>query len=145
MAVYLLLLVGEIFISIDLITDILDFSPIAVQLEAQGVDKENYKKRLIVAVVVSYCIYLVFFFIANLLFLAFIYKFNTSMQSFHFFLATYRQTPRSRFIRKYKPSLEPLYEENSAFEKSILSSHFLDTSKGNVEHTSHNHTRNISI
>ena len=43
------------------------------------------------------------------------------MIEFHKFLTNYRQTPRSRFIRKYKPALEPLYEENSDFEKSILS------------------------
>lgn len=45
------------------------------------------------------------------------------MISFHQFLNNYRQTPRSRFIRKYKPGLEPLYEELSAFERSQYSSY----------------------
>ena len=30
----------------------------------------------------------------------------------------YRQTPRSRFIRKYQPINDPIYEENSMFERS---------------------------
>jgi hypothetical protein len=48
--------------------------------------------------------------------------FNKSMISFHEFLNNYRQTPRSRFIRKYKPQHEPVYEELSAFERSYMSS-----------------------
>lgn len=31
-------------------------------------------------------------------------SFNNSMIAFHTFLNSYRQTPRSRFIRKYKPA-----------------------------------------
>ena len=50
-------------------------------------------------------------------------KFNKAMIAFHTFLNNYRQTPRSRFIRKYKPGLEPLYEELSAFERSQYSSY----------------------
>jgi hypothetical protein len=44
------------------------------------------------------------------------------MISFHVFLNNYRQTPRSRFIRKYKPAEEPIFEEISVFEKSYMSS-----------------------
>lgn len=44
------------------------------------------------------------------------------MIAFHTFLNNYRQTPRSRFIRKYKPQQDPIYEEISAFERSYLSS-----------------------
>lgn len=28
-------------------------------------------------------------------------KYNNLMKEFHYFLASYRQTPRSRFIKKY--------------------------------------------
>jgi len=38
-------------------------------------------------------------------------RYINSMIKFHSFLNNYRLTPKSRFIRKYKPSMEPLYEE----------------------------------
>jgi len=60
--------------------------------------------------------------IAGVLYLKVLRAYNDSIIGFHKFLTTYRQTPRSRFIRKYQPSLEPLYEENSIFEKSAFSS-----------------------
>ena len=49
-------------------------------------------------------------------------RYNNQMKEFHYFLASYRQTPRSRFIKKYQPNQEPIYEENSTFERSQLSS-----------------------
>jgi len=66
-------------------------------------------------------IYLGYFIISGI----YVYKlncYNNSMIGFHTFLNNYRQTPRSRFIRKYKPAQEPIYEENSAFERSYMSS-----------------------
>lgn len=148
LALYLLILVGEIFIGISIVDQVLDFSTIVGQLDALSIDRVKFEKKLIVAISVGYFIYLLFFLMGNLIFFCFIIKFNSSMKSFHYFLATYRQTPRSRFIRKYKPALDPLYEENSAFEKSILSSQvgFLDTSHRH-EFSSNNQpgTRNISI
>ena len=66
-------------------------------------------------------IYLGYFVISGI----YVYKlncYNNSMIGFHTFLNNYRQTPRSRFIRKYKPAQEPIYEENSAFERSYMSS-----------------------
>jgi hypothetical protein len=66
-------------------------------------------------------IYLGYFVISGI----YVYKlncYNNSMIAFHTFLNNYRQTPRSRFIRKYKPAQEPIYEENSAFERSYMSS-----------------------
>ena len=43
---------------------------------------------------------------------------NNSMKGFHVFLADYKQTPRSRNIRKYKPDagLGGIMEENSKME-----------------------------
>ena len=43
------------------------------------------------------------------------------MIKFHDFLNNYRLTPKSRFIRKYQPNLDPLYEEMSNFEASNFS------------------------
>jgi hypothetical protein len=48
--------------------------------------------------------------------------FNRSLIAFHDFLNNYRQTPRSRMMRKYKPQQDVVFEELSAFEKSIISS-----------------------
>ena len=47
---------------------------------------------------------------------------NNIMMEFHTFLNTYRQTPRSRNIKKYKPPQEAIYEELSVFERSNLGS-----------------------
>lgn len=44
------------------------------------------------------------------------------MISFHAFLNTYRQTPRSRNLKKYLPPNEIIYEEHSQFEKSNVGS-----------------------
>jgi hypothetical protein len=49
-------------------------------------------------------------------------SYNNSMKSFHLFLNTYRQTPRSRNLRKYLPPRDPIYEEHSQFEKSYMGS-----------------------
>jgi len=67
-------------------------------------------------------IYLLFMLICLLSFKFFLVQFIQGMQAFHDFLNNYRLTPKSRFIRKYKPHLEPLYEEMSQLEKSYKSS-----------------------
>ena len=56
-------------------------------------------------------------------------RYIESMKRFHSFMNNYRLTPKSRFIRKYKPSLEPLYEEQSAFEMSHRSSQTTEMGK----------------
>ena len=41
-----------------------------------------------------------------------------AMIEFHIFLNNYRQTPRSRNLKKYNPIQEPIYEEQSQFERT---------------------------
>lgn len=50
------------------------------------------------------------------------------MVEFHEFLTKYRQTPRSRFVRKYQFNVEPIFEENSQFETSAVNSMVVPTS-----------------
>lgn len=61
------------------------------------------------------------------LFLFKLSSYNQGMIEFHKFINSYRQTPRSRNLKKYKPPQEPIYEEISQFERS----HF-----GSVQYTS---------
>ena len=56
-------------------------------------------------------------------------SYNNSMKKFHLFLNTYRQTPRSRNLRKYLPPQEPIYEEQSQFEKSYVGSFMKQSDK----------------
>ena len=49
-------------------------------------------------------------------------SYTNSMKKFHLFLNTYRQTPRSRNIKKYLPPQDPIFEEYSYFEKSQIGS-----------------------
>ena len=43
---------------------------------------------------------------------------NKAMEDFHFFLDSYRHTPRSKHITKYTPPQDAIFEEASQFEKS---------------------------
>ena len=70
--------------------------------------------------IVLYIVYTCFLLSITYFYLKYINVYTESMKKFHLFLTTYRQTPRSRFIRKYQPGLEPLYEENSIFERSMV-------------------------
>lgn len=58
----------------------------------------------------------IFFMIYTGLSILFIFKlssYNRGMIDFHKFINSYRQTPRSRNLKKYKPPQEPIYEEIS--------------------------------
>jgi hypothetical protein len=41
--------------------------------------------------------------------------------AFHDFLVTYRQTPRSKILRRHLPSMEAVVEEQSQYEQSAIS------------------------
>ena len=62
---------------------------------------DKYRTTLLIKVVLIWVVYMICFSILSFLYYVQINKFTTEMESFHLFLTTYRQTPRSRFIRKY--------------------------------------------
>ena len=45
---------------------------------------------------------------------------HTQILAFHDFLIQYRQTPRSKILRKHLPSMEAVVEEASMFEQSAM-------------------------
>lgn len=49
-------------------------------------------------------------------------SFNRGMIEFHKFINSYRQTPRSRNLKKYQPTFEPIFEDLSQFERSQFGS-----------------------
>ena len=80
------------------------------------------KKQAYVCFYAVYSIILCFIFLLSTFYIYRINRFLQTMTNFHIFLTTYRQTPRSRFIRKYKPNNDVIYEEQSMFERSVFSS-----------------------
>lgn len=86
----------------------------------KNITVQHYKVTLIIKLVFIFVGYMLAFFALSCGYYIFLHRYNREMENFHLFLTTYRQTPRSRFIRKYQPSLEPLYEENSIFERSLV-------------------------
>lgn len=76
------------------------------------------------------------------LFLFKLSSYNQGMIDFHKFINSYRQTPRSRNLKKYKPPQEPIYEEMSAFERSHFGSVQVTDDMGSSFHGTHSH-RNL--
>ena len=48
-------------------------------------------------------------------------KLAKSVLEFHDFLIGYRQTPRSKLLKRHLPSLDAIVEEPSVYEKSVAS------------------------
>jgi len=76
------------------------------------------------------------------LFLFKLSSYNQGMIDFHKFINSYRQTPRSRNLKKYKPPQEPIYEEMSAFERSHFGSVQVTSEMGSSFHGTQSH-RNL--
>ena len=55
-----------------------------------------------------------------------------SVLNFHDFLINYRQTPRSKILRKHLPSMEAVVEEASMYEQSMIS---LQKSQSNISNS----------
>ena len=58
-------------------------------------------------------------------------------KAFHDFLLDFRQTPRSKMLRRHLPVLEAVVEENSAFEQSQISSKVQIESAGSFDPSSY--------
>mmetsp|Transcript_38535 Transcript_38535/g.58650 ORF Transcript_38535/g.58650 Transcript_38535/m.58650 type:complete len:211 (+) Transcript_38535:921-1553(+) len=111
--IYALIFLGNLFLSTMYIVEYVGYQNGDVKYE-QAPLMETF-----------FIIKVVFLILYGLLMTYYLIKLNryiNSMKQFHSFLNNYRLTPKSRIIRKYKPNLEPLYEEQSAFEMSHRSS-----------------------
>ena len=90
------------------------------EINTGNTSRGSYRTTVIIKVVVIFVVYLFSLGAISGCYWILMDRYTASMEGFHLFLTTYRQTPRSRFIRKYQPNLEPLYEENSIFERSMV-------------------------
>jgi len=141
---YFVLMILELYFSLYFVFKIVYWPETKASLVSQGINPDDFKQGVDTVLVVLYGLVAAGIILLTVLYVKEVKKYTQAMVSFHVFLTNYRQTPRSRFIRKYQPQMEPLYEENSAFEKSVLSSHMgntvMQTSQHNLDLTSMNQT-----
>lgn len=101
-AMVLIILTGiEMMLALIFCQALLWTNEVRDQLDVDGLMVADIKTPLFVMIIIMYMVTMV---IIALIWFAYYYlikKYNTEMKEFHYFLASYRQTPRSRFIKKY--------------------------------------------
>ena len=58
------------------------------------------------------------------IFVLYLNRYIQALIQFHSYLSNFKLTPRSRFIKKYQPQLDPLYEEMSHMESNSVTQRF---------------------
>ena len=142
LAVYFAFYAGQVFYSYQYMHDLEDHQAVAKELSTEQ-RKEDWSTSLTFFSGLVVIILLVFMILCALL-LYKLRKYNNGMIEFHKFINTYRQTPRSRNLKKYKPPQEPIYEEISQFERSHFGSVQVTSDLGSSFHNqSSSQHRNI--
>lgn len=120
--IYIVFVAVEVFFGTLFIKRVLNQQDVAKEITDKKETIANMDQKINTVLAVIYSIYVVAIIILTVIFTKIMNRYSQSMIDFHAFLTNYRQTPRSRFIRKYQPQQEPIFEENSMFEKSVMSS-----------------------
>ena len=122
LGLYLCCIVIELYFGLTFVSAVVHYPDVVVLITYHGETVSDFKQSVFTYIFVNYSMVILFILICSLVYMKCMMEYKKSMVEFHSFLTNYRQTPRSRFLRKYQPQLEPLYEENSVFEKSVFSS-----------------------
>lgn len=108
---YVILIITELILTFSYVGELVDMIPTTNNTTDET--KQEQKNNLITYFVGLRFIALIAYAGFVVVYFRTMSKYNQAMLDFHQFLSSYRQTPRSRFIRKYNPGLMPVYEEIS--------------------------------
>ena len=98
---YLVLVGTEFWFAFEYMNNLVHSDEVVIEIVAHGTHPEDYFTESYINLIILYALLVVVFLFLVGAYTYYVLLFRSSMENFHWFLNSYRQTPRSRFIRKY--------------------------------------------